>query len=379
MRSRIARPLFLAGVIAAILIPASALADDFTREFTFDAKKLEVGNLIGEVAVTEASGDEFRVTVHVQGEDAEENLVEFDTDDGRAAKLIVRFPVDDHRKYVYPALGRNSQTQFHLDKENDESWLKRLFGGKRITVKGSGRGLEMWADVEIAVPAGADLVVKIGTGAIEADDVRGDLVLDTHTGGVDARDIDGDLTADTGSGHVKIENVEGDVLADTGSGHVEVRGVRGEVVVDTGSGSVEVLDVKGGKVHVDTGSGGVELEEISCDGLLVDTGSGGVRARGVKTDRAEIDTGSGSVVLELDRMGPGRFVVDTGSGGIELALPDDASARIEADTGSGRVRNEIEDADVHEQEKDEIRMTLGDGDARVTLDAGSGSITIRRL
>jgi hypothetical protein len=43
------------------------------------------------------------------------------------------------------------------------------------------------------------------------------------------------------------------------------------------------------------------------------------------------------------------------------------------------VRNRIEEAEVHAQEKDEIHMTLGDGEARVTLDAGSGSITIRRI
>jgi len=60
-------------------------------------------------------------------------------------------------------------------------------------------------------------------------------------------------------------------------------------------------------------------------------------------------------------------------------VPDGASARIEADTGSGKVRNKIEDADVSHQERDEILMTVGDGEARVTLDAGSGSITIRRI
>ncbi|MCP4573775.1 MAG: DUF4097 domain-containing protein [bacterium] len=373
------RSLIPVGAMLALLLPLSALADDFTKEFSFDAEKLEVANLIGEVTVTEASGDEFRVIVHVQGDDAEESLIEFDEDKGRTSRLAVLFPVDDHRKYVYPELGRRSQTQFHFDEDGEKTWFSRLFGGKKITVKGSGKGLEMWADLEIAVPAGSELIVKLGAGEAHASGVRGDVVLDTHSGAVSGHDIDGNFTGDTGSGSVEIENVEGDVLADTGSGSVKVRDVRGEVSVDTGSGGVSVDDAKGDKVHVDTGSGSVHLDQITCENLHVDTGSGKVVARGVKTDQARIDTGSGSVVLELDEMGSGRFVIDTGSGGIELALPKNASARIEADTGSGRVRNRIEDADVDHQEKDEILMSVGDGDARVTLDAGSGSITIRRL
>ena len=378
MRSHSARFLFPLGAVLALLLPLTALAEDFTREFSFDAGKLEVANLIGEVKITEAAGDAFLVTVHVRGDDATDGVLDFDEEQGRTARLAVRFPVDDHRKYVYPALGRGSQSQFHFG-DDDVSWFKRLFGGKRITVKGSGSGLEVWADLEIAVPAGAELIVKQGVGEVTATDLKADLLLDTRSGAVTARGIEGAVTADTGSGRVDVEDIEGDVLADTGSGSVAVRDVRGELSVDTGSGGVTVEDVKGEKVHVDTGSGGVDLDGITCDDLLVDTGSGGVRARGVKTDRARIDTGSGGVVLELDGMGTGRFTIDTGSGGITLALPADASARIEADTGSGRVRNQIEDADIDYQEKDELRMTLGDGEARVTLEAGSGSITIRRL
>jgi hypothetical protein len=49
---------------------------------------------------------------------------------------------------------------------------------------------------------------------------------------------------------------------------------------------------------------------------------------------------------------------------------------VTADTGSGRVRNEIDGADVRHMERDELDMTVGAGDARVSLDAGSGSVTI---
>jgi hypothetical protein len=58
-------------------------------------------------------------------------------------------------------------------------------------------------------------------------------------------------------------------------------------------------------------------------------------------------------------------------------LPAGASARVTADTGSGRIHNEVAGSVVRLRERDELEMVVGAGDARVSLDAGSGSVTIR--
>ena len=131
------------------------------------------------------------------------------------------------------------------------------------------------------------------------------------------------------------------------------------------------------KILVDTGSGSVKAKSLICSALDIDTGSGSVRALHVETDDAKIDTGSGSVLLQLDRMGSGRFVLDTGSGGIVLELPADASARISADTGSGSMNNELHGALVKNKGRREMTLVVGDGEANVILDAGSGSITVK--
>jgi hypothetical protein len=343
----------------------TAGAAEFQKEFTFDAKELLVSNMIGKVDVVASDSDAFRVIVSVAGEDASEDLLEFVTEEGSSSALVVKFPLEDHTKYVYPELGSGSSStiHFHDDGDNDGSWLRKIFSGlngKKVTIKGKGNGLEMWADVTIEVPAGSILEVKHGVGEIEAADLRADVNLDTH------------------SGPISVHGLDGDLLADTGSGRVVATGVEGEVNVDTGSGSVKVADCSGSEVRVDTGSGSVKAENIDCSYLLIDTGSGGVEAAGIKADKAKIDTGSGSVSLQLDRMGDGRFVVDTGSGSIEAVLPADASARVLADTGSGSVRNKVEGAEVTVAARDELEMTVGGGAAKVSLDAGSGSITVRQ-
>lgn len=355
----------LISLVLAILLSGVSAAAEFQKEFTFDSQELLVSNMIGRIDVIPGDGDVIRVSVFVRGQDAAEDLLEFVVEEGSQGALAIKFPLDDHTKYVYPELGSHSNTtiRFNDDDESDGSWLRKVFsgwGGKKVTIKGNGNGLELWADVTIEIPARRILEVRHGVGEIVAGDLEADLNLDTH------------------SGPISVETLIGDLWADTGSGRVSARGITGEVNIDTGSGSVQVADCRGSEVKVDTGSGSVEVETVDCKYLLVDTGSGSVEARAIKADKAKIDTGSGGVTLQLDRMGDGRFVIDTGSGSIELVLPAEASARITAETGSGSVRNKVAAAEVVLAERDELDMTVGVGAARVILDAGSGSVTIRQ-
>ena len=347
--------------MALTLITGMALAAGFQESHTFNSDELILVNLIGEINVEPARGDSYEVLVSVQGEDADPDLVTVNLDDGRRARLEVRFPVDEHRDYVYPELGRGKTQISQMNSEGADGFWDQLWRGlknDRVTVRGKGKGLEVWADITIKVPEGRETKVYLGAGHLTSGDVDGELVLDTH------------------SGPVRVDGHTGSLLVDTGSGAVKVYDVDGPVLVDTGSGSVKVENQVGDSVKVDTGSGSVTVSNANTSYLLVDTGSGSVTASGIQADKAKIDTGSGSVALLLDRMGDGRFVIDTGSGSVKLALPDDASATITVDTGSGGVRNKIKGAEILRKDDGELKMRVGDGDARVDIDTGSGGVTI---
>ena len=344
------RTLAILAVVLVVALPPALAGFDETR--TIDAKSLIVNNLIGEVHVTGHGGSEFEVVVHVRGKDATRENIQVVQE---GSELSVIFP-SDQRKFVYPKLGAGSKTTFNPRSDN---WLSQIIGTGRIEVRGSGSGMEVWADLEVRVPSRSEVRVNIGAGYIEAEDVSADVELDTHSGSIEARGIRGNLLADTGSGHVKVEDVEGDVSVDTGSGRVDVKGARGS------------------RLLVDTGSGGVSVEDIDVKRVEIDTGSGRVEARGVRTDNAKIDTGSGSIRLELDRMGDGNYVLDTGSGGITLALPADASADVSADTGSGGIHLELDEpVTMRHKSRDELSFVIGSGAAKVSLDTGSGGIRI---
>ncbi len=353
-------------VLTVLLMAATtsfSMASEFQRNFKFEGQEFELTNLVGEIIVLPAPGSHFIVEVAVHGEDADESLMNFSSSEGRQSNLAVKFPVDEHKKYVYPPMGKRSSATIYFKEDNpqEKSWLRKIFSGfsgEKIKVEGSGRGLEMWADVTIMVPEGGSLVVVNGVGKISASDIKADLNLDIS------------------SGSILANSIEGKFIADTGSGEVIARNITGDANLDTGSGSVEVDGFKGNHLLIDTGSGQVTVKRVVCEKLDIDTGSGGVEARQVATDQAVIDTGSGSVVLQLDRMGTGEFEVDTGSGSIDLILPENASATIVADTGSGDIDVELSGAMIKSKDDDRVELVIGSGKAKVELDTGSGSIEI---
>jgi hypothetical protein len=347
----------VATLLLSALLAVPALAG-FQETKSFGGSELTVNNLIGEIRVAGHSGSDFEITVNVQGGDASEDRVAIRQD---GDQLSVVFPVSESRKYVYPALGRGSRTSFTPNK--NEGWLSQVIGsmsGRRIEVTGSGSGLEVWADIEIRVPTGSSLTVNHGVGEVFAEGTDGDIELSTHSGAITANELSGRIVLDTGSGHVEAADIDGRLVIDTGSGHVEARRITAE------------------DVSIDTGSGHVEIEEVDGRNLSIDTGSGRVEARSISADDVSIDTGSGSVKLYLDRMGNGDFSIDTGSGGITLAVPAGASARVTAETGSGGIDLDLTSAEIRisHKEDDEVSFTIGNGDARIDLDTGSGGIRV---
>jgi len=367
-------PLAMLAALALFVAAPAVHAGEYSESWSTSSNSLTIHNLIGEVQVS-GGGSEFEVTVHVRGADAAPGSI---TLDGSNDKLEIVFP--ESKRFVYPKLGRG-KVNFSPSNNEPRSWISDLFGSMRgnIEVNGSGSGTEIWADLEIRVPDGAEFVIYHGVGDLNASGIEGEITLDTSSGRVNVEDMDGSLLVDTGSGAVSVRNSHGELTVDTGSGRVDVSDSEGDsLLVDTGSGQVTLSNLRySGDINVDTGSGRVTLENVEGDEFVIDTGSGGVNASGLRADAVSIDTGSGSVELELTEMGGGEFEIDTGSGGITLALPYNASAKVHAESNSG-VDLQFDDAKNVRKDDDEIDFVVGGGAARVSLETGSGRVKIIR-
>jgi predicted aspartyl protease len=231
--------------------------------------------------------------------------------------------------------------------------------GRRVQVRSSGTGLEAHADVRVLVPAGKEVGVYLGGGEITASNVNGNIRLDTGAGDVTAEGMKGTLFVDTGSGEVAVTTVEGD-----------------ELNIDTGSGSVSVNGAQSRTVNIDTGSGNVEGRNISCTELSVDTGSGSIELTEVRASRLNMDTGSGDVTVSL-LSDSDDLMVDTGSGSVTVEVPANFGSAIDLSTSSGDIETEIE-MQVTRRGRQQLNGRIGDGQGRMTIETGSGNVTIRR-
>lgn len=332
------------------------------QEWSFEGNELLVTNMIGEVTVRGHGGSRIVVRARAAGDDAEK--LDFEVRrDGRAEFHVV-YPLDESQRYAYPRMQRG-RTRFYLkDWTQSSSLLADIYSALTdrdwIEVRGAGgRGLEVWADLEILVPTGVASRIQLAVGEIEARDVEADIDLDTHSGPVSA------------------ENIRGDTRIDTGSGSVVANSIRGSLDVDTGSGKVEVADVEGDVIRIDSGSGGVTVDGARSRRLDIDTGSGSVQTSDIEADNTVIDTGSGSVTLDLVRLSGGTHAIDTGSGGVTVKLPADASVRIHAETGSGGIDLDVPNAKLRRMSRDEIDLEIGEGQASLQIETGSGGVKIR--
>jgi DUF4097 and DUF4098 domain-containing protein YvlB len=132
-----------------------------------------------------------------------------------------------------------------------------------------------------------------------------------------------ELTLDTGSGNVEVAHIEGAVEVDTGSGNVDLTDLVGDLRIETGSGNIVAHELASGNAYAHAGSGNVTLTfTTSPDAVAIETGSGNVHlALPAAHYDLHTDHGSGNqrvsgIVSDADA---GRWIsIDTGSGNIEV-------------------------------------------------------------
>jgi len=347
-RRALALVLVLAGIGA---LPENGAGQE---EHRVRGNEVSVYNLAGQVEVVPGSGSEVVVQVTRGGADAGRLDIGVREVDGRQS-LVIAYPADE---VTYPELGRNSKTEVRVRRDGS------FFGGgmslntRKVTISGSGNGIEAWADLRIAVPRGHDFALFLAVGETEL------------------RDLDGKVLIDTGSSAVRALACTGELIIDTGSGEVIVEGFQGDLGVDTGSGAVELSDVQGEDVVVDTGSGSVRGSGVTAGSLEVDTGSGEIVLRGVSAPEVVLDTGSGSVEIEL-LTDVDELEIDTGAGSVTIWVPSSMGAEVEMDTGSGGIDLDVP-LEVDVARRDYVRGILGDGVGTIHVDTGSGGIRIIR-
>ena len=330
---------------------ASAAEAPKTERYTLSGPKVAIYNLAGELRVQPATGKAVEIEVARGGDDAGQLQVKTGPIDDKQTLRVI-YPGD---RVVYPAMGHGSRTDVHV---RDDGTFN---GGKddwanRVTVSGSGSGVEAHADLTVRVPQGQQIVLNWVVGKVSLSNVDGKIKVDVASSDITATGTKGELSLDTGSGDLHLTKVSGDVRC------------------DTGSGDVELSAVKCGQLKADTGSGNIEGSDVAADEMRLDTGSGDIRIAQVRTPDASLDTGSGSVDFGL-LSDIERLAVDTGSGDITVRVPKSVGADVSIESSSGGIDTDLPLELMHHS-SDGLRGRIGDGKGKIHLETGSGSVRL---
>ncbi len=164
-----------------------------------------------------------------------------------------------------------------------------------------------------------------------------------------------------------------EVVARSTSGEVSVAGIRAPCQVVTVSGGAQVMDARG-HVGVKTVSGDIQVSEVAGE-LDTNSVSGDLTVRGAALAGARMRAVSGDVSIEARLEGADEFVIGTVSGDVTLTTP--SGCDIAFTTRSGEL---IADRGVlvGRMGKRHSRLRIGEGGARVHVSTMSGDLRLVR-
>lgn len=182
------------------------------------------------------------------------------------------------------------------------------------------------------------------------------------------------------SGRVTVRDTQGEVTVRSTSGTVEVREAKDRLEVNTVSGGIDVQRTTG-RTRLEAVSGGIRVDEAVGE-LSAETVSGSIAVRRSRLEILRAAATSGSVSYEGTLSRSGSYRLNAHSGSVTLAIPANSHALLELETFSGRIYSDfpltLQPGETGGRRGRRMEFTLGDGGARVTAGAFSGSITIRR-
>ncbi len=162
------------------------------------------------------------------------------------------------------------------------------------------------------------------------------------------------IDLDMGSGSANISGNANTYIIEISSGSANVNGSANDLNIDIGSGSLTMDTAKTEKFNMGMSSGKFEINGLSGSGEI-DVASGKGTAH--FTNAAEIDGSE----------------FDISSGSLTVYLPADTNAEINGDVSSGSIV--VDCCGVDEKIRDDDRVILGNGGAKISADVSSGKIS----
>jgi hypothetical protein len=231
--------------------------------------------------------------------------------------------------------------QARVDFEDGRLLVKAPKGWRQWPPRGGGASI----DVELAVPAGSEVLAHAAVGALRCTGRLGKCDLRTGVGDIRVGAA-GPLQVRTGAGDITVERAADHAELSTGTGAIEVERINATAAIKNSNGDTWVGEVTG------------ELTARAANGsITVGRAHGGIAAR----------TANGNI--RLGEVASGAVLAHTSNGTVEIAIRDGVAAWLDVNTHFGRVDNRLDAAD---------RPAAGQPTVEVRARSAFGDITVRR-
>ena len=255
-----------------------------------DGGSLTIKNIVGGIAVTEATGDRVEV---------------------RAEKRM-------------RGRGEASDISFDVQESSSGVTICTLYRGESACDDGGFNNTRFSVRYTVAMPRGLRLHASTGNGDLSVERAGSEVELHTGNGGIRIGETEGRVTAATGNGDVEVGGARGPVRASTGNGRISVATAAGPVSANTGNGDIDV-----------------SMQSLSTSGdMEFRSGSGAVRVTLPADFNGELDASTGNGELRTDfairlvgRLDPQHMRGTIGTGGRLLRLST-GNGRLEIRKGS---------------------------------------------
>lgn len=228
--------------------------------------------------------------------------------------------------------------ELRIDGDRD-GWTVKV----KVPRQAGRRHRDIHANLEVRVPAGANLDVEAVSASVGASGL---------TGRVELSAVSGDVTLDGGLEEAKLTSISGDVRLKGSAGRVTAEAVSGDIV----------LEGVGRRVAASTVSGSIELTAGSVE-------------------RAELESVSGSIDYRGGLAASGSLEVDAHSGNVRLQMPAATSARWSVSTFSGRIDNGFgppAQRDSRHAPGSSVEFDTGAAGGRIEVQTFSGNVTLKQ-
>jgi hypothetical protein len=251
----------------------------------------------------------------------------------------------------------------------------------RLLLTVAGRRYGRDARLDVKVPRYADVETLDGyRGEIDVADIEGAALINAGNGDVKIMRV-GSLKVSRRSGDVTVGEVKGDVTARSFNGDINVSGITGLVDIAATNGDLNIRNA-GGDVRANSATGDVVVR-CAKGRADVSSASGSISLIGIGGD-VDASTASGDVTFIAPIRVDGNYRLKSLSGSVSMTIqPDVAGFTATLTTYSGEIDTgfpiKVESpVQVGPPINRRINGVFGNGQAKLSLDSFSGTVTIAK-